>query len=51
MRLWSKRFDEGLFVGVGALSFSAMFRERMRRMPPEKREERLRNMCILRHGG
>ena len=30
MRLWSKFVDEGLFDGVAELSFSAMFRERMR---------------------
>ena len=34
MRLWSKFVDEGLFDGVTELSFSAMFRERMRTMPP-----------------
>ena len=33
MRLWSKFVDEGLFDGVTELSFSAMFRERMRTMP------------------
>src|SRR5262249_13062461 len=33
MRLWSKMVDEGLFEGVTELSFSAMFRERMRNMP------------------
>ena len=43
-RSWSKTVDEGLFVGVGALSFSAMFRERMRTMPPEMREKRLQNI-------
>ena len=40
MRLWSKFVDEGLFDGVTELSFSAMFRERMRNMPPELREKR-----------
>ena len=34
MRLWSKFVDEGLFDGATELSFSAMFRERMRTMPP-----------------
>jgi glutathione S-transferase len=34
MRLWSKFVDEGLFDGVTELSFSAMFRERMRAMTP-----------------
>jgi ganglioside-induced differentiation-associated protein 1 len=32
-RLWSKMVDEGLFEGVTEISFSAMFRERMRNMP------------------
>lgn len=44
MRLWSKFVDEGLFDGVAELSFSAMFRERMRTMSPEMRERRFRNV-------
>jgi len=44
MRLWSKFVDEGLFDGVTELSFSAMFRERMRNMSPELREKRFRNV-------
>jgi glutathione S-transferase len=44
MRLWSKTVDEGLFEGVTEISFSAMFRERMRSMPPEIREKRFRNV-------
>jgi glutathione S-transferase len=44
MRLWSKMVDEGLFEGVTELSFSAMFRERMRNMPEEIREKRFRNI-------
>jgi glutathione S-transferase len=44
MRLWSKFVDEGLFDGVTELSFSAMFRERMRAMPAELREKRFRNV-------
>ena len=44
MRLWSKFVDEGLFDGATELSFSAMFRERMRNMPPELREKRFRNV-------
>ena len=44
MRLWSKFVDEGLFDGVTELSFSAMFRERMRNMTPELRESRFRNV-------
>ncbi len=44
MRLWSKFVDEGLFEGVTELSFSAMFRERMRAMAPEMRERRFANI-------
>jgi glutathione S-transferase len=44
MRLWSKFVDEGLFDGATELSFSAMFRERMRNMSPELREKRFRNV-------
>lgn len=44
MRLWSKAVDEGLFEGVTEISFSAMFRERMRNMPQEVREKRFRNI-------
>ncbi len=44
MRLWSKMVDEGLFEGVTELSFSAMFRERMRNMPEETRQRRFRNV-------
>jgi glutathione S-transferase len=44
MRLWSKFVDEGLFDGVTELSFSAMFRERMRTMPEEIRQRRFRNV-------
>lgn len=44
MRLWSKFVDEGLFEGISELSFSAMFRERMRNMPEEVRQKRFRNV-------
>ncbi len=44
MRLWSKMVDEGLFEGVTEISFSAMFRERMRNMSAEIRERRFRNI-------
>jgi glutathione S-transferase len=44
MRLWSKFVDEGLFDGVTELSFSAMFRERMKAMTPELRQKRFRNV-------
>jgi glutathione S-transferase len=44
MRYWSKLVDEGLHEGVTEISFSAMFRERMRTMPEELRESRFRNI-------
>lgn len=44
MRLWSKAVDEGLFEGISEISFSAMFRERMRTMPEETRQKRFRNV-------
>lgn len=43
MRLWSKLVDEYLFEATRELSFSAMFRERMRNMSEEQREGRFRN--------
>ena len=44
MRLWSKFVDEGLHDGVTELSFSAMFRQRMRDMTEEQRQTRFRNV-------
>ena len=44
MRLWSKAVDEGLFEGVREISFSAMFRERMRNMTEAERETRFYNV-------
>jgi glutathione S-transferase len=44
MRLWSKMVDEGLHDGVTEISFSAMFRERMRNMSDEMRETRFKNV-------
>jgi ganglioside-induced differentiation-associated protein 1 len=44
MRLWSKMVDEGLFEGISEISFSAMFRERMKAMPEETRQKRFRNI-------
>ncbi len=44
MRIWSKTVDEGLFEGVAEISFSAMFRERMKNMPEEMRQARFRNV-------
>jgi glutathione S-transferase len=44
MRIWSKLVDEGLFEGVTEISFSAMFRERMRSMPEDLRQRRFQNI-------
>jgi glutathione S-transferase len=44
MRMWSKFVDEGLFEGITEISFSAMFRERMKSMPEEIRQKRFRNI-------
>ena len=44
MRVWTKAVDEGLHEGIVALSFSAMFRERMRKMTVEQRERQFRNI-------
>ncbi len=44
MRLWSKMVDEGLFEGITEISFSAMFRERMKNMPEATRQQRFRNV-------
>lgn len=44
MRLWSKLVDEALFEATREISFSAMFREKMKHMTPEQRETRFRNV-------
>ncbi len=44
MRLWSKAVDDGLHVGITMISFSAMFRERMKTMPEDIRERRFLNI-------
>lgn len=44
MRLWSKEVDEHLFEATRELSFSAMFRERMRNMTEEQRQARFNNV-------
>lgn len=44
MRIWSKFIDEGIFEATRELSFSAMFRERMRNMTEEQRGGRFRNV-------
>ena len=43
MRLWSKAVDEQLFEATRELSFSAMFRERMRAMTEAQRQGRFQN--------
>jgi len=44
MRVWTKAVDEGIHEGVTAISFSAMFRERMKGMSDEQRARRYRNI-------
>jgi len=44
MRLWSKAVDEGLHEGVTEISFSAMFRERLKSAPESQRAVRFRNI-------
>jgi glutathione S-transferase len=44
MKSWSKAIDEGLHDGVADISFSAMFRDRMKRMSKDKRQVRFDNI-------
>jgi glutathione S-transferase len=44
MRLWSKSVDEVLFAATRELSFSAMFREKLKNMTEEQRETRFKNV-------
>jgi glutathione S-transferase len=44
MRLWSKHIDEGVFVATREISFSAMFRDKMKSMTDEQRNGRFRNI-------
>ena len=44
MRLWSKHIDEGVFEATREISFSAMFREKMKSMTEEERNGRFRNI-------
>jgi len=44
MRLWSKMVDEMLFEATRELSFSAMFRQKMRDMTEEQRQGRFINV-------
>lgn len=44
MRIWSKHVDEGVFEATREISFSAMFREKMKAMTPEQRNGRFTNI-------
>lgn len=44
MRLWSKMVDEGLHEGTTEISFSAMFRHKMKNLTEEKRQLRFKNI-------
>jgi glutathione S-transferase len=44
MRIWGKAVDEGLHEGITEISFSAMFRERMKDLSESEREVRFRNV-------
>ena len=44
MRRWSKHIDEGVFEATREISFSAMFRDKMRGMSEEQRQGRYRNI-------
>jgi glutathione S-transferase len=44
MRRWSKHIDEGVFEATREISFSAMFRDKMKGMSVEQREGRYRNV-------
>lgn len=44
MRIWSKHIDEGVFEATREISFSAMFRDKMRSMSEEHRNGRFDNI-------
>ena len=44
MRRWSKHIDEGIFEATREISFSAMFRDKMRGMTQAQRDGRFRNI-------
>jgi glutathione S-transferase len=44
MRRWSKHIDEGVFEATREVSFSAMFRDKMKSMTQEQRQGRFRNI-------
>ena len=49
MRLWSKAIDEGIFEATREISFSAMFREKMKAMSEEQRAARFVDANAGRH--
>lgn len=44
MRRWSKHIDEGVFEATREISFSAMFRDKMKAMTQKQRDGRYRNI-------
>jgi glutathione S-transferase len=44
MRRWSKHIDEGVFEATREISFSAIFRDKMKSMTQEQRDGRFRNI-------
>ena len=44
MRLWSKHIDEGIFEATREISFSAMFRDKLRNMTEAQRNVRFNNV-------
>jgi glutathione S-transferase len=44
VRLWSKHIDEGVFEATREISFSAMFRDKMKSMTEEQRNGRFKNI-------
>jgi glutathione S-transferase len=44
LRRWSKHIDEGVFEATREISFSAMFRDKMKEMTQEQRDGRYRNI-------
>jgi glutathione S-transferase len=44
MRVWSKHIDEGVFEATREISFSAMFRDKMKAMTEEQRNRRFKNI-------
>lgn len=47
MRLYSKACDEGLHQGVAVMSYSAMFMDRLRKMPPDEVKAHLSRILDL----